>query len=422
MATRLAQSHLRTIPWIAALVVAVALIGWTVSHVMRVSVDVTEAVEGPVVQAFYSTGTISPVREFPIRANVAGTLESVKVDKGDRVKAGDILAAVKDPAQQFSLEKAQAELAEKEARASDSQSPVLIEFDRKIEAMAGMLEIAQREQARQTQAMESRAGSQADLDRSLDRVRMMTMDLESARAQRAAKLLELRREMEVAKSAVNTAKWNLEQQTMRAPIDGVVLDRPTSQGTRVAVNDTVMRVADVQPANLVMRAQVDEEDVAKANIGQVVRLTLYAFPAEVFTGKVQKIYDQADANRRTFEVDVQLDHPNERFQPGMTGELAFIMAEREKATVVPSQAIQNGVVWIVNDSGSLQRKEVTIGLQSIERTEITAGIKSGEKVVISPIGTSKEGETVSTKFVDPSVVMGAKQERKPNGQTLKGIK
>lgn len=385
--------------------------------------DVTDAVEGPVVQAFYSTGTISPVREFPIRANIAGVLERVKADKGDRVRAGDELAVVFEPALQFAQEKAQAELDEKVARADAARSPVLMEFDRRLDAMTGMLEIAAREQARQTQALEAKAGSQADLDRAMDRVRLMTMDLEATRAQRAAKQLELARETQVARAAVNTAKWNLQQQTLRAPIDGVVLDRPTSQGTRVAVNDTVMRVADVTPANLVMRAAVDEEDVAKVNVDQLVRLTLYSFADEVFVGKVIKIYDQADAARRTFEVDVKLDQTNERLQPGMTGELAFIIAERAKTVVVPSQAVQNGAVWVIDADGALARRNVTIGLRSVERAEIIRGIAAGDRVVISPVGTLQQGSHVSTKFIDPLAATGmSKKEPPPEGQSFKGIR
>jgi RND family efflux transporter MFP subunit len=405
-----------------------AVAAWAVLRLIRPTVTVTRAVEGPVVQAFYSTGTIQPVREFPIKSNIAGILEEVNVDKGDRVKSGDALAVIHEPALQYAMDKATAELNEKIARADESQSPVLMEYDRRISAMTGMLEIANREQARQTQALESRAGSQADLDRAMDRVRLMTMDLEATRAQRNAKKLELAREVEVARSAVNTAKWNLEQQILRAPIDGVVLDRPTSQGTRVAVNDTVMRIADVAPANLVMRAAVDEEDIARVNPDQVVRLTLYSFPGEVFSGKVQKIYDQADSERRTFEVDVKLDQPNDRLQPGMTGELAFVMGERPQTIVIPSQAVQGGAVWTVTTDGVLGKRDVQIGLTSVERSEIIKGIATGDRVVISPVGTMRPGQHVRVEEVDPAKAAGLLRDNastawnKDQGATFKGFK
>ena len=76
-----------------------------------------------------------------------------------------------------------------------------------------------------------------------------------SRRSAAREQLELERELQVAKAALDTANWNLEQQTLSRPIDGVVLDRPLSVGTRLAINDHVMRVADVRPEKLVMRAR-----------------------------------------------------------------------------------------------------------------------------------------------------------------------
>ena len=85
----------------------------------------------------------------------------------------------------------------------------------------------------------------------MDRVKERVIEAESIKAQRAAKKLELDRQVEVGRAALDIANWNLEQQTLKAPIDGVVLDRPTAIGTRVAVNDSIMRIADVTPVNLV---------------------------------------------------------------------------------------------------------------------------------------------------------------------------
>ncbi len=98
---------------------------------------------------------------------------------------------------------------------------------------------------------------------------------------------------------------------------------------------------------------------------QPVRMTLYSFPGEVFGGRVTKIYDKADPDRRTFEIDIALDRPGEPLAAGMTGELAFVVAEREGATVVPAQALQSGRVYTVRD-GRLAAVDAQIGLKSIE--------------------------------------------------------
>src|SRR5581483_5773658 len=78
-------------------------------HFLRPGVTVTEAVEAPVVSAFYSTGTVLPEREYSIRTPVAGTV-AVKVDKGNAVKLGQVIAVVTDPSLQYNLDKAKAEL------------------------------------------------------------------------------------------------------------------------------------------------------------------------------------------------------------------------------------------------------------------------------------------------------------------------
>src|SRR5436305_14939611 len=116
---RRGQSVLR---WIVTgtIIAAVALGGGAiVLRLVAPQVVVTEAVEGPVVQAFYSTGTIQPEREFPIKSNVAGILTEVKVDKGDHVKVGQPLAVVSAPDLVFAARKAQAELVEKQRRADE---------------------------------------------------------------------------------------------------------------------------------------------------------------------------------------------------------------------------------------------------------------------------------------------------------------
>jgi RND family efflux transporter MFP subunit len=248
----------------------------------------------------------------------------------------------------------------------------------------------------------------------------MWSELESLKAQRAAKLLELAREVEVARSAHNIAKWNLDQQTLKSPIDGVVLDRPVSLGTRVAVNDQIMRVADVRPESLVMRAAVDEEDVVKVRSAQAVKMTLYAFDDTVFTGKVTRIYDQADPERRTFEVDVELEKPDERLSPGMTGELAFVMSAKDKALVVPSQALQGGAVYTVNGRDVVARADATIGLKGIERVEIVSGLKAGDRVIITPIGSIKPGRQVRTRFQDPIAAAGLNKPKVAN-DSFKGF-
>jgi HlyD family secretion protein len=379
---------------IAAVAVAIAL------RVARPLVSITEPVEGPVVQAFYATGTITPDREYPIKSNVAGIIVDVRADKGQRVRKGDVLAIVKNDELPLKLEQARAELAEKRQRADEKTSPVLRELETRLTAFTDLLDIARREARRQEGLLDQGGGSQSDFDKALERLKSVWSDLESTKALRATKKLELEKEATIAQAALDIAQWNYDQQTIVSPIDGVVLDRPVSAGTRLAINDHVMQVADVDSARLVMRAQVDEEDRVKLREAQRVNVTLYSFPGKPFVGAVAKIYPQADAERRTFEVDVKLDTPDPGLAPGMTGELAFEVAHKDRAMVIPAQALQAGIVWVVRNH-RLARADPAIGLKSVERVEVLSGLSSGDTVLITPIGTLAEGQAVRTQYVDP---------------------
>lgn len=383
----------------AVLAVAVFIFAW----LRRPVVTVTQAIEGPVVQAFYATGTVRPRLEYPISSNVAGIVERVLVVQGQAVKKGQELAIVNDPNLKYEADKARADLETRRLFADPEHSPVLKEFDQRMIAAKEMLRVAQQQQTRFTNLAERNAASANDRDQAIEHTQKLWSDLEGLSAQREAKVSQLQEDVKIAESADRSAQENLARQTLRSPVDGVVLDEPISQGTRVEINGHVMQIADVSVANLIVRAAVDEENIAGASSGQAVKMTLYAFPGRTFDGIVEQKYPKANPDRRTFDVDVKFSDPDTRLQAGMTGELAFIQQTRDRAMIVPSQAIQDGVVWIDKD-GRLRRSDATIGIRSIDRAEVTSGLQPGDLVVISPLAEPVNGQKIRIgSTMDPKV-------------------
>src|SRR5262249_17738044 len=95
-----------------------------------------------------------------------------------------------------------------------------------------------------------------------------------------------------------------------------------------------------------------------------------------------------------------------RLQPGMTGELAFVMSSKQTALVVPSQALQSGDIYLVRDGKLAKADNVQVGIRSIERIEILSGIEPGDRVVISPALTFNVGQVVRTRYMDPVAAAG----------------
>jgi HlyD family secretion protein len=412
-----------TLTLIIAAGVALALSAGAYRY-LRPGVDVTDVVHGPVVEAFYATGTVSPEHEYSVRANVAGIIH-LSVDKGSKVKRGQVLAVVDNADLRFSVDQAKAELHRKQQLADDSTSPVLLELRAKLQATDEQLQIARDDEKRVTALMSKGATSQNDLDQSMNRVKALWSDAEAYKSQIAARRLDLQRDLTVAQAALASVTWELDQATIRSPIDGAVLDWPISDGTRVAVNDHVLQLADVAPGRMIMRAQVDEEDKNRLRPPtetdrQIVKMTLYAYPNEILTGTVDKIYDKADPDRRTYEVDVKFDRPDLRLAAGMTGELNFIVAQRDNATIVPTQAVQGGSLLLVRD-GRLERPDIVIGLKSVERTEILSGVSDGDVVVISPILDLEPGQSVRVHRIDPRIAAGLNAP-KTSADAFKGFR
>lgn len=390
----------------AAVAMAVVVAAWLVRAGVWVShVTITTPVRGPVVEAFYATGTLLPDREYPIRAGADGFVTEVQVDKGSVVKAGEKLAFVRDEALEMRFSQAKADLELRAGLAAEGSSPVLAEFDASLKAAQEQFAVADREYERLSALYKTGSASQSDFDRTSERRQSLWSQVESIKARRAARRLELQRDLEVARAGMEIAQWNLDQQALRSPIEGVVLDRPTPVGTRVRVNDDLMVVADVRPGALVMRAAVDEEDKTGVALGQKVTMTLYAYPGKLFEGKVKRIYPKADTQRRTFEVDVAVDGPDEGFSAGMTGELAFVVEAKEEAMVLPAQAVRKGEAWVVR-GGRLERASVEVGLRSVERVEIVSGLKGDEWVVISPPDGLSLGQRVRVTAMDPREAAG----------------
>lgn len=420
MARRTGQSLVKWVLTAAASLAAAVAVGYGLWAWLTPTVSVTEAVRAPVVLAFYATGTVQPVREYPVKSNTAGILTEVLVDKGDPVKKGQPVAKVVDSQLQYAYDKAAADLEEKRRRSSPDTSPVLQEFDAKIKNTADMVGISQREADRLEKLVEANAASRTDLDRSRDGLLQRQSSLASLKSQRQAMSLTLDRDVAVAGAAVKAAQYDLSQQSLAAPVTGVVLNRPTAAGTRVAINDVLLRTANVEPSNLVMRAAVDEEDVTKVRVGQVVDMSLYSYVGRTFKGVVSRIYDQAEEERRTFEVDVNFADAPDRLAAGMTGELAFILDRRDATTVIPAQAVQDGVVYVL-DGGAIRASDAKIGLKSVQRAEVLGGIRPGERVVISPVGPGDVGRHVRSTYVDPKQAAGMNQEKLPESGGMGGF-
>ncbi len=292
-----------------------------------------------------------------------------------------------------------AELASAQARVDQAQAE-LVSAQKRWDTLAA-------EQSAELQSAEARvAQAQAGLDQAQANAvqeRLRTADVTSAQASVAR-----------AQAQVDNAKIMLDYTTVRAPRDGVILQKIVEQGTIVTSGRSVVGQGTdiVQLGDLTkmfVEVQLDEVDVGKVQVGQPVSISIDAFPDEQFQGVVTRIDPQAvsQQNITTVLTTVQVKNPDKRLKPEMTTTCEFLVGQVESALYLPSRAVEkmDGKYGVMVAAGQeLTTASVQVGLVGDENTEIVAGLKEGDEVIMPQLGGGLGG--MASRFREMGRRMG----------------
>ncbi|MGZ9106111.1 MAG: efflux RND transporter periplasmic adaptor subunit, partial [Rhodoplanes sp.] len=176
-----------------------------------------------------------------------------------------------------------------------------------------------------------------------------------------------------------------------APMEGIVLRRDGEVGEIAEAGQVLFRVGVPKPLQVV--AEVNEEDIPRVAIGQLVLLRTDAFPNRRIEGKVREITPMGDAVAKTYRIRVDLpdDTP---LKPGMSVEANVITREKPGALLVPADAVQGSTVFVV-DGDRVRKRAVEVGIRGTRNIEILSGVDEKNRV-ISPVppGELADGQRV----------------------------
>ena len=352
-----------------------------------------------------ATGTLESEAEVNIRAEVPGRILRLLVDEGDRVARGQVVAELDPQEADSQVALARAELATARARLEEEQAGVAMLRERirtKIEETRATMERTARDLERLKALHAEGAIPRQQLD-------LAQAESEVAAASYAAALAD-RDQVKVkehqvagAQAAVGQREAQLRlaevqqsRMTIRSPIAGLVTRRLANEGeviglgggSMVTLGGPLFTLVDLD--RLYVRATVDEFDARQIRLGQEVRVTLEALPGRTLRGRLYKISPAVSGERqeaRTFNVRVALEEGKEFVKPGMSADVEVIVARRQGALFVPSQAIleREGKkrVYVVAD-GHARATTVKVGESNWSSTEILEGLREGDRVVINP--------------------------------------
>jgi RND family efflux transporter MFP subunit len=362
-------------------------------------VDVVRPLRVTVAQRLQTNATLEAFEEADLFAKVSGYLSDVRVDIGDHVKAGQVLAVIEVPEMEQELAEAKAQLESKQS-SLESARRQLDHYSANITLQNALL------RRREELGAEGHFVSDRTLDEVRAAVEIAKADLSVAEANRALAA----NQVDVAAANVEKTKTLLAYRQIVAPFDGVVARRLVNRGDLVQIATTATRTTPSAGALFTVQridtirvfCDVPENDVPHLNIGDSAIVKPSGFDGNSFYGKVTRFSLRLDSETRNMRTEIDLSNPDERLYPGMYAEVSLEMNRRPNALTVPTTAVGSdsggNFVYTITDH-RITRVAVKTGLTDNGRIEVTAGISEATPVVaniqgVPPLSTAVQPQIV----------------------------
>ena len=300
--------------------------------------------------AIVLTGTLGAKEEIPLGFKIGGVVAAVSVDEGDRVDAGQLLAALS-----------------------------LTEIDASVSA-----------------AREGRDKARRDLAR----VEALQKDSVTTLAQ----LEDARTGLQVAEAQLRAAEFNKQYAEVRAPASGVILRRQVEAGQLVGAGTPVF-VLRVERGGLVLRAGAADRETVRLSEGMRASVSFDAYPGDSFNGRIERVGVAASPMTGTYEVEVAVAPGSRDLSSGLIGRATIIPRADAAAITVPTESLIEvdgrwASIFVLDaDSNSVSRRRVRVLWMDGGVAALAGGVDTTSHVVTA--GATRLGDSTRVKVVLP---------------------
>lgn len=378
----------RLLVWAAVFLLVLAAAGWLWRTAVTPPTVQLAPVGTRVAEQVYGLGTVGADVQSSVGFKIAGVINEIDANEGDRVTAGTVLARL--DARDIAAQVEQARAGVLQARAAQGKAEADVASAQASRANAQA--IATR---RQTLAKHGFA-SVEEAQTNLTALQVATANLQVARSE----VNTAEAGVAAARAQQDYAEATLANATLRAPYDAWVAARMLNLGAMPVPGQGVFALVD--PRTIWVVAYVDERTAGRLKVGQPAEIVLRSEPGRRFAGHVARIEIQSDAVNEERLVDIAFDHlpPNihlaeQAYSYITTGVLA-------RAVLVPETAItglaeSRGTVWTL-EHGRLAQRRVSLGPQLLDgRFPILSGLPDGAEVVLPQAGLRAGRAAVAAK-------------------------
>lgn len=372
---------------IALLVVRLTTGAKTDTHKPRfVTVGIVSPIRQDLDVRLAYTADISPNQVVNIFSRVDGHIAKLHVDKGDFVKANQLLVEIDHTDYQHAVNQAKANLAAAKARVAQQDAVVRnaqLTFDRM-----------------QT-LIKDQFVSRQDLDNA-------EVNFDAARAAQES----LQAQVNQMHVALAQAEAHLAYSYIRAPFAGYIAERNLDTGSYVSsataststMSRGIMSVHDIDTVRVLI--EVVERDIPLVKIGQKAQLRAEAYPDHIFHGTVTRVVQALNRATRTMTVEVDLPNKDRRLKGGMFARVEVMVGTHHQALQIPIEAVsrlENAQYVFIVEEGQARRVEIEIGVRQGNQIEITKGLTGNEEVIVSGKDIVHDGTPVQTRLLSPAL-------------------
>jgi RND family efflux transporter MFP subunit len=346
------------------------------------------------------TAEFKPYQEVDVMAKVAGYVKEIKVDIGDRVKEGELLATLEVPEMADDLRRDNAAVARSQAdvqRAQDEQTRAQSAHD-----------IAHLSLQRLSAVNEKRPGliAQQEIDDARSRDLVSEAQISAAKSAVAS----AQQQVDVNKADVAKIRTLMDYTRVTAPFAGVVTKRYADTGSMIQAGTAsqtqampLVRLSENSKLRLIL--PVPESAVPTVHIGQRVAVRVPTLNRS-FPGTVKRFADKLSLATRTMDTEVDVENPSLLLIPGMYAEVNLTLERHGGVLAIPIASVDvdgeggKGHVLFVTPNGRVERRNIALGLETANRFEVRSGLNEGDMVVLSGRSTLQPGQEVKPKVTE----------------------
>jgi len=362
------------------------------------SVAAAKVTRGDLAQVLTIAAEFRPYQEIEVHAKVAGYVQTIRVDVGDHVNEGDLLAVLEVP-------ELQDEVAQDKASIEHASEEV-VRAQADLERAQSAHEASHLSSQRLAQASKQQPKliAQQDLDDATSRDRQAEAQVATAKAAIAAAQVQLA----YAKANADKTRTLVGYTRITAPFTGVITHRYADKGAMIQAGTSsqsqampVVRLSQVDQLRLSIA--VPESAVPKIRLKTPVSVRVLSL-GRTFPGTVSRFANRLDSETRTMLVEVDVKNPTGELLPGMYADASIALKEVTDALIVPIEAIgdRQGAaarVFVIGPGNRVESQQVQVELETADRAAVSGALTPGALVAVGNRDQLKPGTVVTPKAV-----------------------